>query len=445
MQADLPVANDLTEGVGFPPDWLARPLKDVADIRFSSVDKKTSSSEVSVRLCNYTDVYFNDYITADMAFMKASATRSEIARFGLLPGDVIITKDSETPDDIGVPALVDSSAPDLLCGYHLAMLRPLPGRVDPAFLAKQIAHNRILRYFGRQANGSTRYGLSTGAIERTPLWLPSFADQREIGRILRLLDAVIERTEAMIVKLKHLRLGLLRDVMTCGITLKGEVRDRLTSPKLFKQSPLGAIPADWKAEALGSIARIRRGASPRPIDDPRWFADSGPGWVRISDVTRSVRYLTTTEQRLSFDGAARSVRVYPGQVLMSIAATVGLSILCGMHACIHDGFVVFDQHEDHVVPEFLSLLLNFNRARIVLAGQTGTQANINTKIAGQIVVALPPLDEQKRILQRLAECDAALDAEMSMLQTLERVRVGISHDLLTGVVKVQDASFAEVR
>src|SRR5437016_5572807 len=91
-----------------PKGWHDTPLASVAELRVSSVDKKLESGERPVSLCNYIDVYNNDYITADMGFMRATATSSEIGRFGLAVGDVIITKDSETPDEIGVPAAVDS-------------------------------------------------------------------------------------------------------------------------------------------------------------------------------------------------------------------------------------------------------------------------------------------------------------------------------------------------
>ena len=126
-----------------PPDWREVPLSSVAALRVSNVDKKSQSGERAARLCNYTDVYNNDYIKADMEFMRATAMLPEIDRFGLAVGDVIITKDSETPDDIGVPTVVDSTLPDLVCGYHLALLRPNPKEVDPTFLAKQLGDPRI--------------------------------------------------------------------------------------------------------------------------------------------------------------------------------------------------------------------------------------------------------------------------------------------------------------
>src|SRR5687768_6792758 len=99
-------------------EWPTVRLADVADIRFSNVDKKTMPGECPVRLCNYMDVYGNDYITADLPFMEASASRAEIGRFGIARGDVMITKDSETPDDIGISAVVAEQIENLVCGYH---------------------------------------------------------------------------------------------------------------------------------------------------------------------------------------------------------------------------------------------------------------------------------------------------------------------------------------
>ncbi len=80
-------------------------------------------------MCNYTDVYKNDRITDEMDLMRATATAAEIARLTLKAGDVILTKDSETPDDIGVPAWVPEDLPGVVCAYHLGLLRPVPDRV----------------------------------------------------------------------------------------------------------------------------------------------------------------------------------------------------------------------------------------------------------------------------------------------------------------------------
>ena len=105
------------------PEWRKVTLEDACKVIVSPVDKKTVDGELPVKLCNYTDVYYNDVIGSDIDFMVATAS-SEIEKFSITEGDVIITKDSETPDDIGVPAYVKETIDNLLCGYHLAILRP---------------------------------------------------------------------------------------------------------------------------------------------------------------------------------------------------------------------------------------------------------------------------------------------------------------------------------
>ena len=83
-----------------PSGWKLEKLKFFANIRNSNVDKTISEDEKPVRLCNYTDVYYNDRITPDLHFMDGSATEAEIERFQLKRDQVIITKDSEEWDDI---------------------------------------------------------------------------------------------------------------------------------------------------------------------------------------------------------------------------------------------------------------------------------------------------------------------------------------------------------
>lgn len=115
-----------------------KPISEIAVITTSPVDKKSKKGESIVRLCNYTDVYNNREITQKIDFMMATASNNEIEKFSLSEGDVIITKDSETPDDIAVPAYVAEIIPSLVCGYHLTILKP-----------KKIINSKYLSYVNR--------------------------------------------------------------------------------------------------------------------------------------------------------------------------------------------------------------------------------------------------------------------------------------------------------
>lgn len=159
-------------------------LGDVADIAFSSVDKKSIAGEIPVLLCNYTDVFYNRKIHGGLPFQSASATPTERDRWALRKGDVLFTKDSETPDEIGVSAYVTEDLPNVLCGYHLGRARPRPTHVDGAFLAAAFTCRSSRRQFSRIANGITRFGLNLGSARRIRIPRPSLSDQRRIAHVL---------------------------------------------------------------------------------------------------------------------------------------------------------------------------------------------------------------------------------------------------------------------
>ena len=116
-----------------PEHWTTVPVKHVATYSTSTVDKKVQGDEIKVRLCNYTDVYYRDRINAEGEYMEATASSNEHSKFKLLVGDTVITKDSEDWRDIAVPALVEKTANDFVCGYHLGIIRPSP-EVNHAFM-----------------------------------------------------------------------------------------------------------------------------------------------------------------------------------------------------------------------------------------------------------------------------------------------------------------------
>ena len=147
-----------------PAHWETRRLWGIAEMRVSNVDKHTKEDEVPVRLCNYVDVYKNDRITQEISFMAATASTEEIERFRLHHEDVLITKDSETWDDIGVPALVTEPSDDLISGYHLAILRP-KADIHGGFLFWALQSKATAYQFYVEAKGVTRFGLTHSGIQ----------------------------------------------------------------------------------------------------------------------------------------------------------------------------------------------------------------------------------------------------------------------------------------
>lgn len=170
-------------------------LGDVALIEISGVDKKTNEGEASVRLCNFTDVYKNWAITSSMhdTFMVASANEREIDKFSLRRGQVAVTKDSETRDDIGIPTYIADDFEDVILGYHCALITPDERQLNGKYLNASLHTEFIQKFFSANASGSgQRYTLSIETLNSIPIYLPSLEEQERIGNIFSAIDRKIE-------------------------------------------------------------------------------------------------------------------------------------------------------------------------------------------------------------------------------------------------------------
>jgi type I restriction enzyme S subunit len=210
-----------------PKHWDAALLKHVTSVLFSGIDKHSFDHEIPVRLCNYTDVYKNDTITSEMELMQATATSGEITRLSLKVGDVIITKDSESPNDIAVPAWVPAEISGVVCAYHLGLLRPIPGKIQGEFLFHALGSVRIAEQFHVLATGVTRFALSKHDIKNAVILLPSVEEQDSICRWIETeclpLNEAIHRADDEIKFIREYRDRLILDVVTGQVDVRSWV------------------------------------------------------------------------------------------------------------------------------------------------------------------------------------------------------------------------------
>ena len=239
-----------------PEHWDIRKLKHISSIQFSNVDKHTVEGEKPVRLCNYVDVYHHDFITADLNFMEATAPPAQISKFGLRGGDVIITKDSEAWDDIAVPAYVSSDMHDVLCGYHLAQIRPDPKWADGKYLFRAFCSRGINDQFRVAATGITRYGLGKYWVDNGLFPVPPVEEQRAIAAFLDRetgrIDALMEKKQRQIELLQEKRAALISHAVTKGLDPSASLKDSGVPW-------LTGVPQEWEVAPLGRVAPLQRG------------------------------------------------------------------------------------------------------------------------------------------------------------------------------------------
>ena len=170
-------------------------LGDIATVEISGVDKKTKDGEQEIRLCNFVDVYYNWAITTAQhdGFMFATARPNEISKFQLKKGQVALTKDSETRDDIGVPTYIADDFDDVILGYHCALITPNKDILDGRYLNALLHTDYAKKYFACNASGSgQRYALFVEALNSFPVPMIPLRNQERIGEIFSALDKKIE-------------------------------------------------------------------------------------------------------------------------------------------------------------------------------------------------------------------------------------------------------------
>ena len=170
-------------------------LGDVAEVILSNIDKKSVDGQAKVRLCNFTDVYYNWAITQEMyeSFMKATATNSQIDSLSISKGMVAITKDSETKYDIGISVYIADDFDDVVLGYHCVLIKPNKDLLSGKYLNVILHSSYAQKYFENHASGSgQRYTLSKEAIEDMKIPYVAPEDQNKIGNFFSEIDRKIE-------------------------------------------------------------------------------------------------------------------------------------------------------------------------------------------------------------------------------------------------------------
>ena len=179
----------------------------------------------------------------------------------------------------------------------------------------------------------------------------------------------------------------------------------------------------WVQCNLGDLAEIVRGASPRPIQDPKWFDDSSEiGWLRISDVTEQNGRIHHLDQHISEAGQAKTRVLTEPHLLLSIAATVGKPLVNYVKTGVHDGFLIFMNPKFDL--EFMFQWLESYRDKWSRYGQPGSQVNLNSDLVKNQSISIPSMDEQQKLGEFFTSIDNLIAANQRKLDLLKEQKKG---------------------
>jgi type I restriction enzyme S subunit len=198
-------------------------------------------------------------------------------------------------------------------------------------------------------------------------------------------------------------------------------------------------PTDWKESCLNDVIKIKRGASPRPIESYLTFSSSGVRWIKIGDAPRDGKYIVSTAEKITQDGAKHSVRVYPGDFILSNSMSFGRPYLLSIDGCIHDGWLRLYDFQDEVDKDFLYYLLSSTSVQeqySSFAAGSGVQ-NLNKEVVKKVKVFLPSYPEQQAIASVLSDFDEHINNLTKLIEKKKAIRDGALEDLVSGRTRIK--------
>ncbi len=435
-------------------NWSEAPLSAFAapeptsfvDGPFGSDLKVSDYAESGVRILqlqNLGDGYFIDNNVKYASERKALS----LSRCLVRSGDLLIAK---MADPLARACIVPPHLEKGLIVADLIKLR-LDREHDATFICSAINGTEFRREAERLATGTTRTRISLSTLKRIRLRAPKPKEQRRIGDLIRTLDKAIEQTEALIAKYQQIKVGLMHDLFTRGVTPDGHLRPTYKqAPRLYKESPLGWIPKEWE------VAKLRDKSSPvRSHIKTGPFGSSlkGEHWVENGRPVITIGALGEGEllaEGLLFvsEATAHRLREYqlqPGDVVFSRVADVGRSaVICREHAgwIMSSNLMRISLNQDLIVPGYLQAQFAFDyrvKSQIRAKVNSGGRDVANGQILNQLQFAWPRHEEQQVALKRINALDANRRNVIDQQTKLRQQKLGLMHDLLTGRVRVKVA------
>jgi type I restriction enzyme S subunit len=416
-----------------PEHWTILRVKDTVIKIGNGVTPKGGSevyTDVGIPFIRSQNVYDDGLHIEDISFIS-DEIHCDMKVSQLKEDDILI---NITGASIGRTCVVPIELGIANINQHVAFLRTKYW-FNTTYISLFLKSPFIKKYIQFEQNGASKEAFNLTQIANIPIVLPNVEEQTVISAYLDTkivqIDRKIDLLTQKATQYSKLKQSLINETVTRGL-------DKTVAMKDSGVEWIGEVPEHWGVTRIKDITIVKRGASPRPIDDPIYFDEEGEfSWVRISDLSASERYLLGTKEKLSKLGSMLSVKRYPGDLILSIAGTVGKPIITKIKCCIHDGFVWFPNLK--VNPEFLYYCFSTGLPYQGL-GKLGTQLNLNTETVGLISLPMPSDEELNNIIcyldTKTAHVDRIIETINTQIEKLKELRKTLINDVVTGKIKV---------
>ncbi|MBX7057941.1 MAG: restriction endonuclease subunit S [Leptospirales bacterium] len=417
-----------------PKGWEVKRLKYAASINDEALPETTDPDFEMV----YVDIGSVDYVagirkTETLTFENAPSRARRIAR----NGDTIV---STVRTYLRAIADIRGASENLIVSTGFAVVRPK--HVDPGYLGYALRESGFVETVVARSVGVSYPAVNASDVASIPIPLPPLPQQRAIASFLdretARIDALIGKKERQIELLQEKRTVLISHAVTKGLDPNAKMKDSGIEW-------LGEMPEGWEVKRFSHLARVVRGASPRPAGDSRFFFGDHVPWITVADITKDEStLLTDTESMLTAEGMEYSRFMPAGTlVLTNSGATLGVPKILGLGGCANDGVVAFLNIDRGASIEFLFYYLaSLTRTFREMIRQGSGQPNLNTEIVKATWVPLPPLVEQMKIVAHVKTGASRVHALGSKVRQsidlLREYRTAVISAAVTGKIDVRE-------
>ena len=273
---------------------------------------------------------------------------------------------------------------------------------------------------------SGRQRVQQDVLEKAELHIPPLDEQKKIAGILSALDDKIELNNKINRNLEAQAQAIFKSWFIDFEPFKNGK---------FIDSELGKIPEGWVCKKLKDFVEIKRGSSPRPIQD--YLSGSGYNWLKISDATsESSPFIFNIKEHIKKSGISQTVYLVAGELVLSNSATPGIPKFLDVNTCIHDGWLWFSNSK--LSYEFLYLFFLHKRRDFISLGNGSVFTNLKTDIVKDALFVYPNkavMDEFDKITKTIFENIKIRSRES---QRLTQLRDALLPKLMSGEIDVTD-------
>ncbi|MFA7418396.1 MAG: restriction endonuclease subunit S [Melioribacteraceae bacterium] len=347
----------------------------------------------------------NGHIHTDDILKVSSEIEDKYKRTRLIGGELLIT----VVGSIGECAIV----PENLRGWNVARavsVARIKEEFDVRFVKYSFATEDLVFQMYGQTNDTVQPTLNLSSLKEIKFQLPPLAEQKAIAGVLSSLDDKID--------LLHRQNKTLEAM----------------AETLFRQWFVEEADESWETRPLGELVTVKRGGSPRPIQN--YLSDSGLHWLKISDATKeSSPFIFNIKEYIKEEGLNKTTFLKKGTLVLSNSATPGIPKILQIDTCIHDGWLHFPK--SHFSNEFLYLLFKKIRPELIQQGNGSIFTNLKTDILKEYRIPVADDNSLKFFDDQVNPIFEKLLHNTTQIRTLEKLRDTLLPKLMNGEVRVE--------